>query len=41
MLNEAISRELQEGDSTTRILFEQILADEEKHHGEFLTLLGR
>jgi len=30
-----------EGDSTTRLLFEQILADEEKHHDTFTTLLGR
>jgi bacterioferritin len=30
-----------EGDSTTRLLFEQILADEEDHHDNFTTLLGR
>jgi len=30
-----------EGDSTTRLLFEQILADEESHHDTFTTLLGR
>lgn len=30
-----------EGDSTTRLLFEQILADEEGHHDTFTTLLGR
>lgn len=30
-----------EGDSTTRLLFEEILADEEKHHDTFTTLLGR
>ena len=30
-----------EGDSTTRLLFEQILADEERHHDTFTTLLGR
>ena len=30
-----------EGDSTTRLLFEQILADEEDHHDKFTTLLGR
>ncbi len=29
-----------EGDSTTRLLFEQILADEEAHHDTFTTLLG-
>jgi bacterioferritin len=30
-----------EGDSTTRLLFEQILSDEEDHHDKFTTLLGR
>ena len=30
-----------EGDSTTRLLFEQILADEEDHHDTFTTLLGK
>jgi len=30
-----------EGDSTTRLLFEQILAEEEKHHDTFTTLLGK
>ncbi len=30
-----------EGDSTTRLLFEQILADEESHHDTFTTLLGK
>ncbi len=30
-----------EGDSTTRLLFEQILADEEAHHDTFTTLLGQ
>ena len=30
-----------EGDSTTRLLFEQILADEEEHHDTFTTLLGK
>ncbi|MBF0338592.1 MAG: ferritin-like domain-containing protein [Nitrospirae bacterium] len=29
-----------EADSTTRILFEQILAEEELHHNTFTTLLG-
>lgn len=28
-----------EGDSTTRLMFEEILADEEEHHNEFKTLL--
>jgi bacterioferritin len=30
-----------EGDTTTRKLFEQILADEEDHHNIFSTLLGK
>jgi bacterioferritin len=30
-----------EGDSTTRLLFEQILADEESHHDTVTTLLGK
>ncbi len=30
-----------EGDSTTRLLFEQILAEEEDHHDTFTTLLGK
>jgi bacterioferritin len=30
-----------EGDSTTRMLFEQILAEEEAHHDTFTTLLGK
>jgi bacterioferritin len=30
-----------EGDSTTRLLFEEILADEEDHHDTFTTLLGK
>ena len=30
-----------ENDSTTRLLFEQILADEEEHHDTFTTLLGK
>jgi len=30
-----------EGDSTTRLLFEQILSDEERHHDTFTTLLGK
>lgn len=29
----------QEGDSTTRLLFEEILSKEEEHHNEFKTLL--
>lgn len=30
-----------EGDSTTRLLFEKILANEEEHHDRFMTLLGK
>jgi len=30
-----------EGDSTTRLLFEEILANEEEHHDKFTTLLGK
>ncbi len=36
-----IKQAAQEGDSTTRLLFEQILAEEEDHHDTFTTLLGR
>jgi bacterioferritin len=41
-LYKAIIRQAEsEGDSTTRLLFEQILADEERHHDTFTTLLGK
>jgi bacterioferritin len=30
-----------EGDTTTRLLFEQILSEEEDHHDTFTTLLGK
>ena len=30
-----------EGDSTTRLLFEKILSEEEDHHDTFTTLLGK
>jgi bacterioferritin len=36
-----IKQTASEGDSTTRLLFEQILADEEAHHDTFTTLLGK
>jgi len=36
-----IKQAVTEGDSTTRLLFEQILADEESHHDTFTTLLGK
>ena len=36
-----IKQAASEGDTTTRLLFEQILADEEGHHDTFTTLLGK
>ncbi len=36
-----IKQSTTEGDSTTRLLFEQILAEEEDHHDTFTTLLGK
>jgi bacterioferritin len=36
-----IKQAASEGDSTTRLLFEQVLADEEAHHDTFTTLLGK
>ena len=36
-----IKQAASENDSTTRLLFEQILADEEGHHDTFTTLLGK
>ena len=41
LYKEIIKQATQEGDSTTRLLFEQILADEEDHHDKFTTLLGK
>ena len=41
LYKDIIKQATQEGDSTTRLLFEQILADEEDHHDKFTTLLGR
>jgi bacterioferritin len=40
MYREIIKLADKEGDSTTRQLFEQILAEEEGHHNTFQTLLG-
>jgi len=31
----------EEGYSTTRRLFEEILAEEEEHHGKFIRLVGK
>ncbi len=36
-----IKQAASEGDTTTRLLFEQILAEEEDHHDTFTTLLGK
>lgn len=41
LYKEIIKQAASEGDSTTRLLFEQILADEEAHHDTFTTLLGK
>jgi bacterioferritin len=41
LYKEIIKLAASEGDSTTRLLFEQILADEEGHHDTFTTLLGK
>ena len=36
-----IKQAASEGDETTRLLFEEILSDEERHHDTFTTLLGQ
>ena len=36
-----IKQALSEGDTTTRLLFEEILSEEESHHDTFTTLLGK
>jgi bacterioferritin len=41
LYKEIIKQASSEGDSTTRLLFEQILAEEEDHHDTFTTLLGK
>lgn len=41
LYKEIIKQATLEGDSTTRLLFEQILAEEEDHHDTFTTLLGK
>jgi bacterioferritin len=38
---EIIKRAISEKDETTRLLFESILSEEERHHDTFTTLLGR
>ncbi len=41
LYKEIIKQAASEGDSTTRLLFEEILAEEEAHHDTFTTLLGK
>ena len=41
LYKEIIKQAASEGDSTTRLLFEGILAEEEDHHDTFTTLLGK
>ncbi|HTP06504.1 MAG TPA: ferritin-like domain-containing protein [Nitrospirota bacterium] len=41
LYKEIIKQANSEGDTTTRLLFEQILAEEENHHDTFTTLLGK
>jgi bacterioferritin len=41
LYKEIIKLAASEGDETTRLLFEEILSDEERHHDTFTTLLGQ
>jgi bacterioferritin len=41
LYKEIIKQAASEGDSTTRLLFEEILSAEEDHHDTFTTLLGK
>jgi bacterioferritin len=41
LYKEIIKQAASEGDTTTRLLFEEILAEEEDHHDMFTTLLGK
>jgi bacterioferritin len=41
LYKEIIKQAVSEGDETTRLLFEEILSDEERHHDTFTTLLGK
>jgi bacterioferritin len=41
LYKDIIKQAMSEGDETTRLLFEEILSDEERHHDTFTTLLGR
>jgi bacterioferritin len=40
LYKDIIKQAASEGDETTRLLFEEILSDEERHHDTFTTLLG-
>lgn len=41
LYKDIIKQAIAENDETTRLLFEQILSDEERHHDTFTTLLGK
>ncbi|MDH4161822.1 MAG: ferritin-like domain-containing protein [Nitrospirota bacterium] len=41
LYKQIIAQAASEKDETTRLLFEQILSDEERHHDTFTTLLGQ
>jgi bacterioferritin len=41
LYKDIIKQAVSEGDETTRLLFEEILSDEERHHDTFTTLLGQ
>lgn len=41
LYKQIIAQAASEKDETTRLLFEEILSDEEKHHDTFTTLLGQ
>lgn len=41
LYKDIIKQASSEGDETTRLLFEEILSDEERHHDTFTTLLGQ
>jgi len=41
LYKDIIKQAASEKDETTRLLFESILSDEERHHDTFTTLLGQ
>jgi bacterioferritin len=41
LYKDIVKQAVSEGDETTRLLFEEILSDEERHHDTFTTLLGQ